>query len=165
MDRQYTVHTQSPLGLIEIKADGRYITSLRLIKSADNVPSENSVSEFAPHIKQCIIELREYFAGERTTFTVPIKQNGTEFQQKVWQQLLKIPYGTTTSYIELARRLGNVKLARAVGGANHRNKLWIVVPCHRVIGADGSLTGYAGGLECKQWLLQHEAGNRAKTQQ
>jgi methylated-DNA-[protein]-cysteine S-methyltransferase len=164
MDRQYTIHTQSPLGLIEIKADGRYITSLRLIKYADDVLPENSAGELAPHIKQCVIELEEYFAGKRANFTVPIQQSGTEFQQKVWQQLLKIPYGTTISYIELARRLGNAKLTRAVGGANHRNKLWIVVPCHRVIGADGSLTGYAGGLECKQWLLQHEAGNSAKTQ-
>jgi methylated-DNA-[protein]-cysteine S-methyltransferase len=148
------------LGLIEIEADDEYITSIRLIKSSDKTPPVNNPDELSPHVRQCVAELAEYFTGTRTDFTVPLKQNGTDFQQKVWQQLLKIPYGTTISYIEMARRLGNSKLTRAVGGANHRNKLWIVVPCHRVIGADGSLTGYGGGLDCKQWLLQHEAGNR-----
>ncbi|MDR0726091.1 MAG: methylated-DNA--[protein]-cysteine S-methyltransferase [Prevotellaceae bacterium] len=164
MYKQYIAYAQSPLGLVEITADEQYITSLRLLKSADKTLPADNPDELLPHIRQCIVELGEYFAGTRTDFTIPIKQNGTDFQQKVWQQLLKIPYGTTISYIELARRLGNSKLTRAVGGANHRNKLWIVVPCHRVIGADGSLTGYGGGLECKQWLLQHEAGNGAGIQ-
>ncbi|MDR1129793.1 MAG: methylated-DNA--[protein]-cysteine S-methyltransferase [Prevotellaceae bacterium] len=159
MDRKYTVHTQSPLGLVEIGADDKYVTSIRLIKSADGILPEKDSGGLLPHVRQCITELDEYFAGARKDFTVPIRQSGTEFQQKAWLQLLKIPYGTTISYIEMARRMGNSKLTRAVGGANHRNKLWIVVPCHRVIGADGSLTGYGGGLECKQWLLQHEAKN------
>jgi methylated-DNA-[protein]-cysteine S-methyltransferase len=153
---QYTAYTQSPLGLIEIKADDKYITSIILIKSTNR--TEKETDELLPHIRQCITELEEYFAKKRTNFTIPIKQGGTEFQQKAWQQLLKIPYGTTISYGEMAKRMGSRKLARAVGGANHRNKLWIVVPCHRVIGADGSLTGYGGGVECKQWLLQHEKG-------
>jgi methylated-DNA-[protein]-cysteine S-methyltransferase len=165
MDKQYIVHTQSPLGLIEIKADDRYVTSIRLIKSADRIlPESDAADGLLSHIRQCITELQEYFDGARTDFTIPVQQNGTDFQQKVWQQLLKIPYGTTISYLELARRLGNRNLTRAVGGANHRNNLWIVVPCHRVIGADGSLTGYGGGLECKQWLLQHEAGNSKTVQ-
>ena len=164
MYKQDIAYMQSPLGFVEITADEQYITSLRLIKSVDETLPPNSPDELLPHLRQCIVELGEYFAGKRTCFTVPIKQSGTDFQQKVWQQLLKIPYGTTISYIELARRLGNSKLTRAVGGANHRNKLWIVVPCHRVIGADGSLTGYGGGLECKQWLLQHEAGKGAGIQ-
>jgi methylated-DNA-[protein]-cysteine S-methyltransferase len=159
MDKQYTVHTQSPIGSVEIKADDEYITSIRLIKSAHEIVPEKDSDELPSHIRQCITELKEYFAGVRISFTIPIRQSGTDFQQKVWQQLLKIPYGTTISYLETAKRLGNDKLTRAVGGANHRNKLWIVVPCHRVIGADGSLTGYGGGLECKQWLLQHEANN------
>jgi methylated-DNA-[protein]-cysteine S-methyltransferase len=159
MDKQYVAYTQSPLGLVEIKADDEYITSIRLIKSADKTPTVNNSGELLPHLRQCVVELEEYFAGTRINFTVPLKQSGTDFQQKVWQQLLKIPYGTTISYLEMARRLGNCKLTRAVGGANHQNKLWIVVPCHRVIGADGSLTGYGGGLDCKQWLLLHEAGN------
>ncbi|MDR1594260.1 MAG: methylated-DNA--[protein]-cysteine S-methyltransferase [Prevotellaceae bacterium] len=159
MDKQYIVYMQSPLGQVEIKADDNYITLIRMVKSADNVLTTKDSGELFPHIRQCIIELEEYFAGVRTDFSIPIRQSGTDFQQKVWQQLLKIPYGTTVSYIEIARRLGNSKLTRAVGGANHRNKLWIVVPCHRVIGADGSLTGYGGGLDCKQWLLKHEVDN------
>ncbi|MDR2287355.1 MAG: methylated-DNA--[protein]-cysteine S-methyltransferase [Prevotellaceae bacterium] len=163
MDKQYTVYIQSPLGLVDIKADDNYITSIRLEKSANKITTAKDSDGLLSHIRQCITELEEYFAGERTDFSIPIRQSGTDFQQKVWQQLLKIPYGTTVSYIEIARRLGNSKLTRAVGGANHRNKLWIVVPCHRVIGADGSLTGYGGGLECKQWLLQHEAGNSKTT--
>ncbi|MDR3245069.1 MAG: methylated-DNA--[protein]-cysteine S-methyltransferase [Prevotellaceae bacterium] len=158
MDKQYVAHTQSPVGLVEIKACDEYITSVRLIKSGDKFLSGNE-SELPGHLRQCVAELGEYFAGTRTLFTVPLKQSGTDFQQKVWRQLLEIPYGTTISYIELSRRLGNSKLTRAAGGANSKNKLWIIVPCHRVIGADGSLTGYAGGLECKQWLLQHEANN------
>jgi methylated-DNA-[protein]-cysteine S-methyltransferase len=159
MDKEYTIYIQSPLGQVEIKADDSFITSIRLAKSAEKVLTKEDSDGLLLHIRQCITELEEYFAGERTDFSIPLRQSGTDFQQRVWSQLLKIPYGTTVSYIEVARRLGNTKLTRAVGGANHRNKLWIVVPCHRVIGADGSLTGYGGGLECKQWLLQHEASN------
>jgi methylated-DNA-[protein]-cysteine S-methyltransferase len=157
MDKQYIAYMQSPLGTVEIRADGSYVTAIRLVKSTDKTVENDS--NVLPHVRQCIAELNEYFTGMRKDFTIPVKQSGTDFQQRVWAQLLKIPYGTTISYIEMARRLGNSKLTRAVGGANHRNKLWIVVPCHRVIGADGSLTGYGGGLECKQWLLQHEADN------
>jgi methylated-DNA-[protein]-cysteine S-methyltransferase len=160
MDKQYTAYMQSPAGTVGIMADEKYITAIRLIRSVDDVVTEERDSALLlPHVRQCIAELNEYFAGTRKDFTIPLKQSGTDFQQRVWMQLLKIPYGTTVSYIEVARRLGNSKLTRAVGGANHRNKLWIAVPCHRVIGADGSLTGYGGGLECKQWLLQHEATN------
>jgi methylated-DNA-[protein]-cysteine S-methyltransferase len=158
MDKQYITHTESPVGMVEIKADDKYIISIRLSKFGDKSLSENNSDELPSHVLQCITELGEYFSGARTDFTIPLKQGGTDFQQKVWEQLLKIPYGTTISYIELSRRLGNSKLTRAVGNANSKNKLWIVVPCHRVIGADGSLTGYAGGLECKQWLLQLETG-------
>jgi methylated-DNA-[protein]-cysteine S-methyltransferase len=159
MDRQYTVHTQSPLGVVEIVADELYVTSIRLIKPEDTIVPEENVDRWLPHIQRCLTELKEYFDGTLNTFTVPVRQRGTDFQQNVWQQLLKIPYGTTISYLEMALRLGNRNLTRAVGGANHRNRLWIVVPCHRVIGADGSLTGYGGGLACKQWLLLHEATN------
>jgi methylated-DNA-[protein]-cysteine S-methyltransferase len=163
---EYTLYIPSPAGTVEIKADDRYVTSIRLIRSADGTATENDIDRLPPHVRQCVAELQEYFAGTRTRFTVPVKQSGTDFQQKVWRQLLEIPYGTTVSYGEIARRLGSVKLSRAVGGANHRNRLWIVVPCHRVIGADGSLTGYGGGIDCKQWLLQHEAGaDSAKTVQ
>jgi methylated-DNA-[protein]-cysteine S-methyltransferase len=102
-------------------------------------------------------QLEAYFAGELTTFDMPLKLSGTHFQLRVWSELQRIPYGETISYGELARRLGNPAAVRAVGLANGRNPITIVVPCHRVIGADGSLTGYGGGLERKAWLLDHEA--------
>ena len=110
-------------------------------------------------------QLTEYFAGERTTFDLPLKPAGTPFQLRVWEALLRIPYGETASYGELARELGEAgadyRLARAVGAANGRNPIAIVVPCHRVIGSNGSLTGYAGGLECKRALLDLEVGRTA----
>jgi methylated-DNA-[protein]-cysteine S-methyltransferase len=103
-------------------------------------------------------QLSEYFAGERTTFDLPLRPAGAPFQLRVWEALLRIPYGETASYGELARELGHPTAARAVGAANGRNPIAIVVPCHRVIGANGSLTGYAGGLECKRALLDLEVG-------
>lgn len=101
-------------------------------------------------------ELAEYFAGRRRAFSVPLSIQGTAFQEKVWRALLRIPYGETISYGELARRMGNENACRAVGMANHRNRIPIIIPCHRVIGADGRLTGYAGGLEIKRVLLEIE---------
>lgn len=106
-------------------------------------------------------QLTEYFAGERTTFDLPLRPAGAPFQLRVWDALLRIPYGETASYGEIARELGHPTAARAVGAANGRNPLAIVVPCHRVIGSNGSLTGYAGGLECKRALLDLEAGRAA----
>ena len=106
-------------------------------------------------------QLTEYFAGERTTFDLPLRPAGAPFQRRVWEALLRIPYGATASYGELARELGHPTAARAVGAANGRNPIAIVVPCHRVIGSNGSLTGYAGGLECKRALLDLEVGRAA----
>jgi len=106
-------------------------------------------------------QLTEYFAGERTTFDLPLRPAGAPFQLRVWDALLRIPYGETASYGEIARELGHPTAARAVGAANGRNPLAIVVPCHRVIGSNGSLTGYAGGLECKRALLDLEVGRTA----
>ena len=107
-------------------------------------------------LQQTAEQLRQYFAGERQTFNLPLAAPGTAFQQQVWQQLTRIPFGQTQSYGELAQKLGNKNAMRAVGAANGRNPIAIIVPCHRVIGADGKLTGYAGGLGRKIWLLQHE---------
>ena len=106
-------------------------------------------------------QLTEYFAGERTTFDLPLRPAGAPFQLRVWEALLRIPYGETASYGELARELGHPTAARAVGAANGRNPIAIVVPCHRVIGSNGSLTGYAGGLDCKRALLDLEVGRTA----
>jgi methylated-DNA-[protein]-cysteine S-methyltransferase len=105
-------------------------------------------------------QLDAYFAGERTTFDLPLAARGTPFQERVWAALRGIPYGETISYRELARRIGDAGAVRAVGAANGRNSLSIVVPCHRVIGADGSLTGFGGGIERKRWLLEHERAQR-----
>ncbi len=118
-----------------------------------SLPADEAV---VPLLQQAAAQLAEYFAGERQTFDLPLAAAGTVFQQQVWQQLRQIPFGQTQSYGELAQQLGNKNAMRAVGAANGRNPIAIIVPCHRVIGADGKLTGYAGGLERKIWLLQHE---------
>ncbi len=104
----------------------------------------------------CARQLAEYFAGDRVTFSVPLAPPGTPFQQQVWGELVKIEYGTTISYTELARRVGRPRAIRAVGGANGRNPVCIIVPCHRVVGASGALTGYSAGVDAKRWLLDFE---------
>ena len=142
---------QSPLGITEILGDGNGVSSISIL----DVKKE--ISSIIPEVLQnAIEELQEYFEGNRTHFTFKIQPKGTDFQQKVWQELINIPYGKTISYLDLAKKLGDVKAIRAVASANGKNPLWIVVPCHRVIGTDGSLTGYAGGLWRKKWLLEHE---------
>ncbi|MFU2511996.1 methylated-DNA--[protein]-cysteine S-methyltransferase [Pseudoalteromonas sp. ASV78] len=109
-----------------------------------------------PHILNCAAQLNDYFAGKRTTFAVTLATQGTAFQQAVWQALSTVPFGQTQSYADIANALSNPKAVRAVGAANGKNPISIIVPCHRIIGANGKLTGYAGGLERKQWLLEHE---------
>ena len=119
----------------------------------ENVEISTKIPE---ELKEAVLQLQDYFDGKRTTFTFPLNPSGTDFQKKVWEELLNIPFGKTRSYLDLSKKLGDVKAIRAVASANGKNPLWIVVPCHRVIGTDGSLTGYAGGLWRKKWLLEHE---------
>lgn len=107
-------------------------------------------------LQDCVTQLQEYFAGTRTRFNLKLNPQGTEFQKKVWQELLNIPFSKTRTYLEQTKAIGDVKAIRAVASANAKNPIWIVIPCHRVIGSDGSLTGYAGGLWRKKWLLNHE---------
>ena len=114
-------------------------------------------------IKNCISQLDEYFNGERKDFKISINPAGTEFQAKVWYQLMKIPYGKTITYLDQAKAFGNEKAIRAIASANGKNPIPILIPCHRVIGKDGSLTGYAGGLLKKQWLLEHEGAIKQKS--
>ena len=140
------------MGWVEIRAFGDAITSIVLCDER-----KNEIGNDSAIIIECIRQLDEYFAGRLTNFDLPVNQSGTEFQKKVWNALTEIPYGKTVSYADVAKRINAPKSARAVGAANGKNKVWIVVPCHRVIGADGSLTGYAGGLERKKRLLDHEA--------
>lgn len=150
----------SPAGCIKIKISGGLIKGITFIEKQEeptNTPPLTLSAEDKKIFKTCTSQLDEYFSGERKNFQLPIRQDGTEFQQKVWNELIHIPYGKTISYLQLAQRLGNAKTIRAAASANGRNQLCIVVPCHRVIGSDGSLTGYGGGLHRKKWLLDHEA--------
>ncbi|MBY0487706.1 MAG: methylated-DNA--[protein]-cysteine S-methyltransferase [Flavobacteriaceae bacterium] len=145
-----TIFINSPLGITKIEGDENGISVISVL-------SEGSISETIPNeLQEAVSQLQEYFEGKRTNFTFKLNPKGTDFQQKVWQELLNIPFGKTMSYMDLSKKLGDVKAIRAVASANGKNPLWIVVPCHRVIGTDGSLTGYAGGLWRKKWLLEHE---------
>ncbi|AXG73748.1 methylated-DNA--[protein]-cysteine S-methyltransferase [Flavobacterium arcticum] len=144
-------HIKTPLGITAIEGDTEGITKITVLDEAMTV--SNTI---ATELQEAVNQLEEYFAGKRNNFTFKINPQGTDFQKKVWQALLEIPYGKTTSYQKLSIQLGDVKAIRAVASANGKNPLWIVVPCHRVIGSDGSLTGYAGGLWRKKWLLEHE---------
>lgn len=146
----------SPIGniLISCADDNTTINSIVFAEMSDFVQHDNgNIPEVLYEAKK---ELEAYFEGKLTQFTFPIGQKGSDFQQHVWTALQDIPYGKTISYLTLSRNIGNEKAIRAVGTTNGKNQLAIVVPCHRVIGADGSLTGYAGGLWRKQWLLEHE---------
>lgn len=147
-----TAYIKTPLGIAVIKGNEEGITQ---ITTTDN--EATSPSKTIPVVlQQAVNELNEYFAGNRNEFTFKLNPKGTDFQKRVWSALLEIPFGTTTTYQKLSVKLGDVKAIRAVASANGKNPLWIVVPCHRVIGSDGSLTGYAGGLWRKKWLLEHE---------
>lgn len=122
---------------------------------ADETPA--AASREHPLIKKCMQQLQEYFDGKRTDFDLPLQQEGSAFQQSVWAVLNDISYGKTVSYLQLSKRIGNAKAIRAVGITNGKNAISIIVPCHRVIGSNGNLTGYGGGLWRKQWLPEHEA--------
>ncbi|MCB0731454.1 MAG: methylated-DNA--[protein]-cysteine S-methyltransferase [Ignavibacteriae bacterium] len=152
MPNKYVTYLRSPIGQVKLTGDETSVNSIFFVFDDTEMEEENLNSV----LTQCKKELLEYFAGKRNEFTVPIKQEGTEFQQKVWTELEKIPYGKTVSYNFIAESLGDKKAIRAVGAANGRNQISIIVPCHRVIGSDGSLTGYAGGMWRKKWLLNHE---------
>lgn len=146
-----TTCIKTPLGIAKIMGDSIGIFSLNI---------ENEAVEITPEIpfelQEAITQIEEYFQGTRKQFTFKINPKGTDFQQKVWRELLQIPFGKTVSYMDVTKKLGDVKAIRAVASANAKNPLWIVIPCHRVIGSDGTLTGYAGGLWRKKWLLNHE---------
>ena len=152
MTGKYTTYLKSPIGQMIITANSNAVTSIFFVFDDTEMPPENSNGV----LEMCKQQLNEYFAGKRKVFDVSILQDGTEFQKKVWDELYKIPYGKTVSYNYIAERVGGKNMMRAVGSANGKNKISIIVPCHRVIGSDGSLTGYAGGMWRKEWLLKHE---------
>jgi len=148
-----SIFYSSPVGFMEIAGDRSYIYEITFLKEG---VSPGRSDESTPVLEQCKSQLDEYFAGRRKTFDLPLMLRGTPFQKRVWEELAKIPYGKTLSYSDIADAIGNPGAVRAVGGANHSNPVSIIIPCHRVIGKDGSLTGYGGGLWKKQWLLEHE---------
>ncbi len=143
-------YIKTPIGIAKIIGDKNGISVI-------SVCDDGEVSEIIPEkLQEIVTQLNEYFLKERTDFDVKLNPKGTTFQQKVWMELLEIPFGKNISYLDLAKKLGDPKVIRAAASANGKNPLWIVVPCHRVIGTNGSLTGYAGGLWRKKWLLEHE---------
>ena len=152
-----TVFINTPLGTAKIKGDENGICLVSVLQ-------EGEISKKIPlELKDAVKEINEYFQGNRKHFTFLMNPRGTDFQKKVWKALLEIPYGKTVSYLDLSKQVGDVKAIRAVASANGKNPLWIAVPCHRVIGSDGSLTGYAGGVWRKKWLLEHESGTKQQT--
>ncbi|KXL53994.1 methylated-DNA--protein-cysteine methyltransferase, constitutive [Anaerotignum neopropionicum] len=154
MEKIFFYH--SPIGTLVLGEEEGFLIRLSF-QEAIKTPY---IIEKTPLLEQAEEQLEEYFQGQRTTFSLPLKLKGTEFQKKVWQALQEIPFGTTASYGEVARRIGNPKAARAVGMANNKNSIAIIIPCHRVIGSNGKLVGYGGGLEKKVFLLEHEVKNQ-----
>lgn len=143
---------QTPLGIAKIEGDEQGLTVVSVLNN------ENKTSGLIPEVlEDAVYQLKEYFEGKRTEFSLNLNPQGTDFQKRVWTELQNIPFGKTISYLDLSKKLGDVKAIRAAAAANGKNPLWIIVPCHRVIGSDGSLTGYAGGLHRKKWLLEHES--------
>jgi len=149
-----TCYLETPLGIAEVVGDTDGISAVNILNEF-----QSPTHDIPKVLQNCVFQLQEYFDGRRKSFDLKLNPKGTKFQQGVWRELAEIPFGTTTSYLNLSRQLGDEKAIRAVASANGKNPLWIIVPCHRVIGSDGSLTGYAGGLSRKQWLLNHEKGS------
>lgn len=148
---------KTPIGLLQIIATDKAIVSVKPTSHEENIVGNEAANKLA---QECKVELTEYFAGKRKKFDLPLKQEGTQFQKKVWQELKQIPYGETKTYGEIAKLIDKPKAARAIGMANHNNSIMILIPCHRVVGADGSLTGYAYGIEAKKFLLELERKNK-----
>lgn len=141
----------SPIGIIRVAGTEEFIVSVHF----DN-KIVDWIEESTELLKNCIRQLDEYFLKERQQFDLPLKIEGTTFQKQVWEEVQKVPFGKTASYLEIAEKVNNPKAVRAVGNANRTNPIVIIIPCHRIIGSDGSLTGYGGGIYRKEWLLKHE---------
>jgi methylated-DNA-[protein]-cysteine S-methyltransferase len=157
----FFAHYESPIGWIEIEGGSAGVSALNFVEAARIAGSVRRTEAPLPApMAECLTQLDEYFRGRRKSFSVKLDLHGTEFQKRVWAKLLAVEFGKTTTYKTLAAAVGNLASTRAVGGANHRNPVSIIVPCHRVVGSDGRLTGYGGGLWRKDWLLRHEGYDR-----
>ncbi len=154
MPERHKIYYDSAVGMLEIIGTTEVIKEINFV-DADQL-NKSDQTDTTPIIEQCIQQLGEYFKGERKEFSLTLDPDGTEFQRSVWQYLLNIPFGQTASYLDVAKGIGNEKAVRAVGAANGQNPLVVVVPCHRIIGSNGKLVGYSGGMWRKKWLLKHE---------
>jgi len=158
--KTYTKTYDSPLGKLKLQSTDEHITAVLFDEPGESPANDNHFL-----LQQCRSQLDEYFTGKRVQFDLPLQQEGTVFQQKIWDLISQIPFGKTISYHQLATQYGDLKAIRAVASANGKNKLAIIIPCHRVIGTNNSLTGYAGGLWRKKWLLEHESKHHAGVEQ
>ena len=154
MAETFTAYYHSPVGLLKVSGTEQYISEVSFHDNTEK--SGGNKKNLPPILIQCIEQLIQYFNGERRFFDLPLNQEGTPFQKQVWNELASIPFGKTISYLELAIKMGDPKATRAVAAANGKNNIAIIIPCHRVIGADKTLVGYGGGLWRKKWLLEHE---------
>lgn len=155
MIKTQTTYHKTPIGIAEITGNENGIQSVSVLNE-DAIADEILNQKTPDCLLDCVNQLEEYFQEKRTHFNLKLNPKGTDFQKKVWAALLNIPFGKTRTYLQQSKTLGDVKAIRAVASANGKNPLWIIIPCHRVIGSDGSLTGYAGGIWRKKWLLAHE---------
>ena len=151
----FSTYYQSPVGMLKISGTEEYISEISFYDKVKKTDSRKR--NLPPLLIQCVEQLIQYFHGELRIFMLPVHQPGTVFQQEVWNELMTIPYAKTINYLDLARMIGDSKATRAVANANGKNNIAIIVPCHRVIGSNKELVGYAGGLWRKKWLLEHEA--------
>ena len=151
MEFENVTYYKTPIGTARIVGDDDGISSITVLDS-----EEESSTNIPECLQECVKQLNEYFQKKRSSFNLNLNPQGTAFQKEVWSTLQRISYGSTKSYLKMSEEMGDVKAIRAVASANGKNPLWIVIPCHRVIGSDGSLTGYSGGLWRKRWLLEHE---------
>ena len=152
MDKSYDIaYYKTPIGIAKIIGNDDGVISVSVMD--DTIEISTIIPET---LKMCVLQLDEYFQKKRTNFDLKLNPQGTDFQKKVWNELQQIPFAKTTTYLNQSKKMGNVKAIRAIASANGKNPIWIIIPCHRVIGSDGSLTGYAGGIWRKKWLLEHE---------
>lgn len=155
IESDFTTYINSPIGVISLIFNSKFeLTAAQFNDKEQELPAANRIGIM--EVQNTVKQFEEYFEGKRTKFDLKLAPEGTEFQKKVWNQLQEIKFGKTMSYQQMANQLGNPKVIRAAASANGRNPISIIIPCHRVIGSDGSLTGYAGGLHRKKWLLKHE---------
>ena len=151
MESNSFTYYKTPIGTAKIVGDENGIISITVLDKTVEI-----TTKIPECLKDCVTQLNEYFTGTRTNFNLKLNPKGTSFQKSVWNELLNVPFGKTRSYLEQSKQLGDIKAIRAVASANGKNPIWIVIPCHRIIGSNGSLTGYAGGIWRKKWLLEHE---------